>query len=55
MCIGLKSSDEPKLTTSYYKHTISGRVNIIGTSNALEIWSPNKTGWRQYLTFGLPK
>lgn len=52
--IGLKAQDEPKLTTSYYKHTISGRVNIIGNTNALEIWSPiYNSGWRHYLTFGI--
>lgn len=56
VCIGLKPKDEPTLTTPYYKHTISGRVNIIGNSNALEIWSPvYNNGWRHYLTFGIEK
>ena len=55
VCIGLTPQEEPRLTTTYYKNTIRGRVNIIGNTNALEIWSPttNTNGFRQYLTLGI--
>jgi hypothetical protein len=55
--LGTNPSLEPNLSTSYYKFTVSGRTNIIGDLNALEIWSPTtqQNFFRHYITFGIDK
>lgn len=52
--LGTNSASEPTLSTPYYKFTIDGRTNIIGTSNALNIWHPStqSNGFRHYMVFG---
>lgn len=52
--IGTTANDEPTLSTSYYKLTIGGRTNVVGASNAFNIWHPitAATGFRPYIVMG---
>lgn len=45
------------LSTSYYKFTVNGRANIVGSTNALSLWYPTleNNGSRHYMVLGHDK
>ena len=55
--IGTNPASEPSLSTPYYKFTVKGRTNLIGTSNALSLWHTNTqtNGYRHYMVLGHEK